>query len=96
MIKEAVKAILKDKKMTQLDLANKLNVKQETISRTLSGNPTLKSITDIAEALEVDVIELFKGTSESLNGFVEYKGNVHRIHSSEDLEKLLSAVKKVD
>ncbi len=94
MIKENVKAILKEKGMTQIDLAEKLNVKQETISRTLSGNPTLKSISDIAKALDVDIRELFISTSDNLNGFIEYENDIYKISSVKDLEDLIRKINK--
>ncbi|TAI48985.1 helix-turn-helix domain-containing protein [Flagellimonas allohymeniacidonis] len=91
MIKDAVKGILKAKGMTQSDLAKKLGISQETISRQIGGNPTLKTITDIANALDVDIRELFRPTKggELLNGFVQYKDKVYVINNRKDLESLL-------
>lgn len=50
--------------ISQKDLAGKLNVKQETISRQISGNPTLKTLIDIANALDVEVRDLFVSTKD--------------------------------
>lgn len=90
MIKNKVKNILAKKGMTQIDLAAKLDVKPETLSRTISGNPTLKSMTDIANALDVEVVELFD--SESPNGFIEINGKVHTIKSFNDLYSLVASL----
>lgn len=94
MIKDAVKDILKSKGMTQSDLAEKLGTSQETVSRQIGGNPTLKTIKDIANALEVDIRELFYPTkgSELLNGFVQYKDKVYTINNAADLKNLLAIV----
>ena len=90
MISHRIKTILNKKGMTQVDLALKLGIGPNTLSRTINGNPTLKSITDIANALDVDVVDLF--TSNNPKGFVEYKGTLHRITKKEDLETLLNNV----
>lgn len=90
MIKNKVKSLLAKKGMTQIDLAAKLNVKPETLSRTINGNPTLKSITDIANALDVEVVELFE--TNSPNGFIEINGTVHTIKSYNDLHELFNSL----
>lgn len=90
MIKNRIKTILQDKGMTQADLAQKLRVLPETLSRTINGNPTLKSLTDIANALEVEVSDLF--SSNHPKGFVEYDGKLHRITSTNDLKELLTMI----
>lgn len=59
MIKARIKELLKEKGVTQKDLAERLNVKQETVSRQISGNPTLNTLKDIASALDVEVKDLF-------------------------------------
>ncbi len=90
MIKDKVKQILTQKGMTQIDLAAKLDVKPETLSRTISGNPTLKSITDIANALDVEVVELFD--TDRPKGYIEIKGKVTTIKSFNDLYALVESL----
>lgn len=41
------------------DLVERMGVSPDVISRQINGNPTLKTITDIAEALDVEVKEIF-------------------------------------
>ncbi|MEO0507688.1 MAG: helix-turn-helix transcriptional regulator [Bacteroidota bacterium] len=95
MIRNTVKQILKNKGMTQSDLAEKLGTTQETVSRQLGGNPTLKTLTEIATALEVDIRELFTSTTDKggIYGFVEFDDKVHTVRSQFDLEKLLELLK---
>lgn len=90
MIKNKVKILLAKKGMTQIDLANKLDIKPETLSRTINGNPTLKSITEIANALDVEVIELFE--SNQPRGIIECAGKVHTITSLNDLKSLVNSL----
>ena len=40
-------------------LAEKMGIKKESLSRAINGNPTLETLERIANALEVDVPELF-------------------------------------
>jgi len=56
-----VKEILKEKGMSQKDLAKRMNVQDGTMSNILSGrySPTLDTLQRIADALGVEVAELF-------------------------------------
>ncbi|MEP2057624.1 MAG: helix-turn-helix transcriptional regulator [Maribacter litoralis] len=94
MIKNRVKILLAKKGITQIDLAAKLNIQPETLSRTINGNPTLKSITDIATALNVEVVELFD--SDKPRGIVEYLGKIYTITSLQDLNKLVNKIERVN
>ncbi len=53
-----VAEVLKSKGMTQRELAEKIGKKESYISRILSGdaNPTLKTISELEEALGEDII----------------------------------------
>ena len=55
-----VKEICKVKGITVTQLAEKLNIKQESLSRTINGNPTIETLERIADTLEVSLIELFE------------------------------------
>lgn len=56
-----VKDILKEKGMTQKELATKIGIAEISLSRSIAtnGNPTLDTLTKIANALDVPVEELF-------------------------------------
>ena len=58
-----VKDILKEKGMTQKELAEKMGVAEISLSRSISatGNPSLDTLKKIADALNVDISELFGG-----------------------------------
>lgn len=66
---ENIKQIRKTKKLTQFQLAEKANVSEDTIKsleqgRTWCSDKTLSQITD---ALEIDVVKLFLPIGESFN-----------------------------
>jgi len=92
-----LKEVLKEKKVTGKELAIKVGVTAASISNLVKGDsiPRKDLLLSIANSLDVDVKDLFTSTKEkeSLNGFIEYKGEVHRIKNKEDLDQL---IKKLD
>lgn len=86
-----VKDLIKQKGMTMQQFADMLGVTRDTLTRNINGNPTLETLERIANALEVDITELFtKKTSRSeVSGYVKVKGALYEVHSFEDLRKLL-------
>lgn len=62
-----VKALCAEKGLQLKELAAIINVKPESLSRTLNGNPQLSSLENIAKALKVGVADLFEdGTDNSI------------------------------
>ena len=54
-----IKEILKERGQTQKDLALKMGVAEISLSRSINGNPSLETLQKIADALEVEISELF-------------------------------------
>jgi len=88
-----IKEICKQKNTSVSDLAVKMGIKQESLSRAINGNPQLETLEKIAAALNVPVTELFQYDETGLYGAVIFKGKTYRIDSIEALEGLYSAVK---
>lgn len=86
-----VKDICKENGITIGELADKMQMVRESLSRAINGNPTLETLERIATALNVDITDLFKknDSGEDINGFIKVKGTVYEIHSFDDLEKVL-------
>ena len=55
-----IKEVIKEKGLTVSQLAEIMGVKQESLSRTINGNPTLETLHKIANALNVPVGDLFE------------------------------------
>lgn len=87
-----VKDICKEKGITIGELADKMQMVRESLSRAINGNPTLDTLERIATALNVPITELFSTDKQELCGHVEYKGTVYTIKSRSDLENLLKVV----
>jgi transcriptional regulator with XRE-family HTH domain len=67
-----------------------MEIKRESLSRAINGNPTLETLKKIADALEVSVPELFAPeNSTDFTAFIDNKGELKRFNSIEDLKKYL-------
>lgn len=55
-----IKEIIKEKGMTVNEVAEKMGIKQPSLSRAINGNPTKDMLYKIAEALDVEISDLFE------------------------------------
>ena len=91
-----IKQLLKQRSMSLQQLADTLKINRVNLYTSLSGNPTLGRLEEIAKILEVDVIDLFAKSpnkKNDLNGFIEYQEQVHKISCVADMEELLKLVR---
>lgn len=58
-MKLRVKDICREKGLMMKDLADKINITEVGLSKSLNGNPTIQRLEEIANALGVDFLELF-------------------------------------
>ncbi|MFI3265429.1 MAG: helix-turn-helix transcriptional regulator [Rikenellaceae bacterium] len=63
-MKLRIKEICKEKSITVTALAEMLGVTQESMSRTINGNPTITTLDKIATALGVEITELFEQSAK--------------------------------
>ena len=98
-----VKEICADKGIQLKELAAIMDVKPESLSRTLNGNPQLSSLENIAKALNVGVADLFADKSENcvisssttlnaLHSIIVYK---NKTYIADNLNDLLNQVRMV-
>ena len=96
-MKLRVKEICKSLKITQKELAERMGMLPESLNRVLSGgNPTLMTLQNIANSLDVNVSDLFDDEKEGIrvNGYVEVDNVIHKINSGDDLGKLYIQIKE--
>lgn len=85
-----VKEILKEKGMTQIDLAKKLGISTVGLSKILNGDPKVTTLTKIANALDVSITDLFlTGGNKDFYGYLEYKGEIKKITTIGDIERFI-------
>ncbi len=99
-----VKELCTDKGIQLKELAFIMNVKPESLSRTLNGNPQLSSLENIAKALNVGVADLFADktknniissqptTPNSLTSIIVFK---EKTYFANNLNDLLSHVRMI-
>ena len=63
-----VKEICKEKGITIQELADNMEMKRESLSRAINGNPTLETLEKIATALGVNITELFDQPKNNATG----------------------------
>lgn len=83
-----VKEICKEQGITIGELADRMQMVRESLSRAINGNPTLETLEKIANALDVPVTELFDKSSDEVVGAVRIGKNTHVINSKDDIKKL--------
>lgn len=94
MTKLRVKQIVKEKGLTMAKVAEMLEIHPVNLSSALNGNPTLSTLTRIAEVLGVEVAELFESENKpSIYGFVKIGEEVIEVASVSDLEKVTNKAK---
>ena len=88
-MKLIISDLCKTKGMTLQMVADKMNVSRQSLANTLSkGNPTIETLSKIADALGVEVTALFEKSSDEVVGAVRIGDNTHVINSKEDIKKL--------
>lgn len=81
-----IKKLCRERGITQAELAGMIGVSPSALNQSISGNPTLERLNEIADALDVNVTELFEEKRDA-SLLVEYKGEVRRLEQK-DLDKL--------
>ena len=61
---------------------------QELADKLSKGNPTIETLSKIADALGVEVTDLFEKSSDEVIGVVRIGDSTHVINSKEDIKKL--------
>lgn len=91
-----VKTLSQERGMTLKELAEKMGIKPESLSRALNGNPQLSTLENIANALGVGVAELLTGgrsyelLTSDFTAIVVKNGRTMLFHSESDLRAWLS------
>jgi transcriptional regulator with XRE-family HTH domain len=97
MIKLRIEQILQEKRITKSAFADMLGIKKQNVN-TILETRNLDKIQEIADILGVDYLDLITDKEEeqkpNLNGYVEYKEQVYKVSSKEDLENLLKIIEE--
>lgn len=88
-----IREILKEKGITQEELAQMIGVTRSSLIKTIDGNPTIETLQKIADALDVTVPELFAPQSESsFTALIDNEGELRRFDSADELKRFLDKI----
>ena len=86
-----IKELCREKRITMAKIAEKIGINPITLSQSLNGNPTLSRLQEVADALGVEVSELFvHPREESVYGCLYVNGIPHLVNSREEIVTLLA------
>lgn len=94
-----VKELCAERGITLKELAEKMDIKPESLSRALNRNPQLSTLENIAKALGVGVAELLTGgrsyepQTSDFTALIVDGGNTYLFHSKSDLKDWLNTPK---
>ena len=101
---ERIKTLLTERHMTFEDLASKMGKERSVVYKTIAnGNPTLNFMLKLSEALNMPIDAIVNAPSpasqtqapeDTIDGFLELNGVVHRIRSRKDLDKITNTLNK--
>lgn len=92
-----IKEVAKSRGMTMAQIAERLGINPITLSQSLNGNPTLSRLTEVADALGVDVGELFvqpRAGREEIHGCLFIDGDPVIVDSKQELLDLVKTLNK--
>ena len=90
-----IKEVAKSRGMTMAQIAERLGINPITLSQSLNGNPTLSRLTEVADALGVDVGELFvqpRAAKEEIHGCLFIDGDPVIVDSKQELLDLVKTL----
>ncbi|GAB5400154.1 MAG: hypothetical protein Aureis2KO_17390 [Aureisphaera sp.] len=91
-----IKECIKNKGIGYKELGEIVGLTKTSIARIAAGKqtPNFVTLAKIANALDVEVKELFKSTEEHkrINGFIEFDGNIYPVKNITDLNKLIKLI----
>lgn len=85
-MKLRIKEIVKQQGSSLGELSEKMGIARESLSRAINGNPTLDTLTKIADALNVHITELFE--KDPISGIIIINGETHRIETFDQLARI--------
>lgn len=93
-ISHKVKELCRDKGITIKELAEKMDIAPESLSRAINGNPQLSTIRKIAEALGVSVTDLFDRSEDELLAIVVCSGKTYTAATKAELKSIADKLNK--
>lgn len=91
-ISHKVKELCGERGITIKQLAEKMKIAPESLSRAINGNPQLSTIRKISDALGVSVTDLFDRSDDELLAIVVCAGVTHTATTKAELKRIVDAL----
>lgn len=92
-----IKELIKERGLTQEEFASQLGMTRVAFNQMINRNPSLSSLKKIADALGVQMWELFATRdevgSEELIAFIRYRGQIYTATSVKELSWVIDNIK---
>ena len=88
-----IRDIIEQKGITTKEVADRLGISVSALNQSISGNPSVRVLENIATALDVPMWQLFAspsdvaGGNEELTASISYRGEFFNTHSKEELKR---------
>ena len=89
-----VKELLQERGVKMKEMAEQINITPESLSRALNGNPQYSTLKKVADYLNVNVRDLFRGeeevkTDNEMRGSLYFKNEMFVFNTRKELETFL-------
>lgn len=89
-----IRKVIKDQGYSIEKVADKMGISRVTLSQNMSRNPTVATLERIAKAIGCEVGDFFGSNNDnSFSAIIDYKGELRKITSIEELEKVVKELK---
>ena len=90
-----VKELCRQRGMQLKDLASKMGIAPESLSRAINGNPQLSTITSIADNLGISISELFAVKEQiPLNAIIVCRDKTYTAQTLSELKLLVNEIER--
>ena len=90
-----VKELCRQRGIQLKELAQKMGVAPESLSRAINGNPQLSTISSIASSLEIPISELFTSKEQvPLNAIIVCKNKTYVAQTLSELKMLVNEIER--
>ena len=88
-----IKEVIKERGLSVYEVAERMNISRVGLSQHINGNPSVEVLERIANALNVEVWELFERTSKTeLTALVEHRNDFYKAETLEELKEIVSKI----
>lgn len=95
-MKLRIKEVIREQGFTVQSVAEKIGKSKQSLHGIIEkGNPTINTLSDIANAIDVPISKLYEEIpEEDLVALIQHKGDFYKASTIEELEKIVGKIKE--